>query len=171
MDEIWKDIEGYEGLYQVSNLGRVKALPKYCFNGKAYFLMNERILKHIVTHNYHYVSLYKDKKGTRFSVHRLVASAFIPNPKNKSDIDNINTIKGDNNVKNLRWVTRKENMLNPLSRKRNSETHKGRIMPKGKKNKRSNVILQYTRDGKFVKKWYGSHEIERELGFYGKRDD
>lgn len=193
MNEIWKDIEGYEGLYQVSNLGRVKALPKYSFNGKVYFLMNERILKHIVTHNYHYVSLYKDKKGTRFAVHRLVASAFIPNPKNKPDVDHINTIKSDNKVENLRWATRKENNLNPLTQKRNSDAHKGYIRPKGKDDKRANIILQYTSNGDFVKKWYGSHEIERELGYdngyiikcckgyikraygyvwkYGKRDD
>lgn len=161
MDEIWKDIEGYEGLYQVSNLGRVKALPKYCFNGKVNWLMKEHILKPLnMTKGYLYVCLYKNKKYHRFFIHRLVASAFIPNIHNKSDIDHINTIKTDNRATNLRWA-KTDNMNNPLTRKKISKSKKGIPQPKGIDNKRSKIILQYTLDGKFVKEWYGSKEIAR----------
>lgn len=164
MEEIWKDIPEYEGLYQVSNLGRVKALPKYCFNGSVDWLMGERILKPLEIHIYVYVCLYKDKKYRRRSIHQLVAEAFIPNPENKPDIDHINTIRADNRAKNLRWVTKSENMNNPLTRIRLSESKKGNPQPKGKNNNRSRLILQYTLDGKFLKEWHGSREIVRALG-------
>ena len=130
MDEIWKDIEGYEGLYQVSNLGRVKALPKYCFNGSVDWLMKEHILKPLKIHSYTYVCLYKNKKYKRKAIHRLVALAFIPNPSNKPDIDHINAIKNDNRAVNLHWVTKTGNMNNPLTRKKISESKKVRHSPK-----------------------------------------
>lgn len=161
MDEIWKDIEGYEGLYQVSNLGRVKALPKYCFNGSVDWLMKEHILKPLKIHSYTYVCLYKNKKYKRKAIHRLVALAFIPNPSNKPDIDHINAIKDDNRAVNLHWVTKTGNMNNPLTRKKISESKKGTPQPKGIDNKRSRTILQYTLDGKFIKEWHGSKEIAR----------
>lgn len=162
MDEIWKDIEGYEGLYQVSNLGRVKALPKYCFNGSGDWLMKERILKpHLSSKGYHYVCLYKNKQHRNFAIHRLVASAFILNDLNNPDIDHINTIKTDNRAENLRWATKTDNMNNPLTRKKISESKKGTPQPKGIDNKRSRTILQYTLDGKFIKEWHGSKEIAR----------
>ena len=164
MDEIWRDIEGYEGLYQVSNLGRVKALPKYCFNGSGNWLMQERILSPITTtRGYFYVCLYKAKQQRRFFIHRLVASAFIPNIHNKPDIDHINAIKTDNRSINLRWATKTDNMNNPLTRKKLSETKKGISHPKGKDSKRSRLIQQYTLDGKFIKEWHGSKEIARAL--------
>lgn len=161
MDEIWKDIEGYEGLYQVSKLGRVKALPKYCFNGSVDWLMKEHILKPLKIHSYTYVCLYKNKKYKRKAIHRLVALAFIPNPSNKPDIDHINAIKDDNRAVNLHWVTKTGNMNNPLTRKKISESKKGTPQPKGIDNKRSRTILQYTLDSKFIKEWHGSKEIAR----------
>lgn len=101
--EQWKDIYGYEGIYQVSNLGRVKSLK--C--GK------ERILKSCVNgFGYHLVNLYLNKGYKSLYVHRLVATAFIDNPNNRREIDHINRDKNDNRACNLRWVTRKENMDN-----------------------------------------------------------
>ena len=144
MDEIWKDIEGYEGLYQVSNLGRVKALPKYCFNGSVDWLMKEHILKPLKIHSYTYVCLYKNKKYKRKAIHRLVALAFIPNPSNKPDIDHINAIKDDNRAVNLHWVTKTGNMNNPLTRKKISESKKGTPQPKGIDNKRSRTTTKPT---------------------------
>ena len=105
--EIWKDVQGYEGLYQVSNLGRVKGLKR----SKIRKLCNDR-------GGYLCVSLKKQGKAKNFKVHRLVAVAFIPNPENKPEVDHINAIKTDNNINNLRWVTAKENMNNPLTKVR-----------------------------------------------------
>ena len=114
--EIWKDIEGYEGLYKISNLGRVKSL-NYNNTGK------ERILKLGGNRgNYPQVELGKNGERRTCLVHRLVAEAFIPNPDNKPCVDHINTIKTDNRVENLRWVTRKENANNPLTKKHSEKT-------------------------------------------------
>lgn len=117
--EVWKDIQGYEGLYQVSNFGRVKSLGRFVINPlvpKGYSWHPESILKQYkLSCGYLNVILCKNGKGTLLKVHRLVAIAFIPNPKNKPHIDHINTIKTDNNINNLRWVTAKENLKNTIT--------------------------------------------------------
>lgn len=102
-EEIWKDIKGYEGLYQVSNLGRVKALEKKCWNGGAWWTMPESILKHTMTRGYVIVGLYKldRKKGKNFFVHRILAEHFIPNPENKPFINHINHNRADNRINNM----------------------------------------------------------------------
>lgn len=104
--EIWRDVAGFEGLYQVSNLGRVKSL-KF---GK------ERILKP-GTYNYgrKFVILCKNRDKLHKLVHRLVAQAFIPNPDKKPEVDHIDTNTSNNCVDNLRWVNHHENNQNPLS--------------------------------------------------------
>ena len=105
-DEIWKDVVGYEGMYQVSNLGRVRR----CLGNRFRYL---RI--HSKVRGYYYVSISKNGIAKKIRVHQLVAQAFIPNPNNKPCIDHINAIKTDNRVENLRWVTHKENTNNPLT--------------------------------------------------------
>ena len=112
--EEWKAIKGYEGLYEVSNLGRVKSLERKVKHPIVREkTIKEKILKYNIDNNgYLYVTLYKDGKSKSFKVHRLVAIAFIPNPNNKPDIDHINTNKKDNRIENLRWVTKEENMSN-----------------------------------------------------------
>ena len=141
--EIWKDIKDYEGLYQVSNLGRVKSL-KY---GK------EKILKSCKLNNgYLIVNLHKEGKQKHYYIHRLVATAFIPNPDNLSQVNHINEDKTDNRVENLEWCDNKYNI--------NYGTRNERI---GKTN--SIPILQFDLDGEFVKKWDSIMQVERELGF------
>ena len=115
--EVWKDIQGYEGLYQVSNLGRVKSLGRF-IDRLVYgnYWQEERILKlHKTKYGYLMVELRKNKKPKNFLVHRLVAMTFISNPENKPQIDHINADKTNNSVNNLRWVTAKENVNNPLN--------------------------------------------------------
>ena len=117
-EEVWKPIKNYEGLYEVSNMGRVRSL-NYRRSEK------EKILKNIECNNgYFQVGLVKLGKRKIFSVHRLVAEAFIPNPEGKPCIDHINTIRSDNRVENLRWVTYEENNNNPLTKKKYSENHR-----------------------------------------------
>ena len=129
MEEIWRDIKGYEGLYQVSNKGRVKSLDRYANNNGTPQFRPERILKQNIQkagrNKRCAVALCKDGIISRFRVHRLVAEAFIPNPENKPFIDHIDTDSTNNVVENLRWVTAKENSNNPLSRKHSSEAKMG----------------------------------------------
>lgn len=129
MEEIWKDIKGYEGLYQVSNKGRVKSLDRYAKNNSKLQFRPERILKQNIQNAGRNkrcaVALCKDGIITRFRVHRLVAEAFIPNPDNKPFIDHIDTDSTNNVVENLRWVTAKENSNNNLTIKHHSEVKKG----------------------------------------------
>lgn len=103
MQEIWKDIKGYEGLYQVSNLGRVKSLPHGRTKGC--------ILRPWNNKGYQVVGLWEGtpSKMRKLSVHRLVAEAFISNPENKPCINHIDGIRNNNNITNLEWVTYSEN--------------------------------------------------------------
>ena len=112
MEEVWKDVVDYEGLYQVSNLGRVKG----CERIVKHFRGGNRILKEKFRSlsndkdGYKFLDLYKNGKGQIMRVHRLVSMAFIKNPENKSQVNHINGIKYDNNIDNLEWSTSHENM-------------------------------------------------------------
>lgn len=108
MEEIWKDIKGYEGLYQVSNLGRVRSVDRL---DSANHKLKGRIKSTSIRPNgYENVILCKNSKSKGYSVHRLVAQAFILNPENKPQINHIDENKANNKVSNLEWVTRKENI-------------------------------------------------------------
>lgn len=112
--EIWKDIEGYENMYQVSNKGRVRSLDRLDVRSDGSRGSNRRLrgapLKLSVNKGGYYIaSLYKNRKKKTASVHRLVAITFIDNPDNKRTVNHINGIKTDNNSKNLEWATHKEN--------------------------------------------------------------
>jgi hypothetical protein len=103
MEEIWKDVKGFEGLYQVSNIGNVKR-----FIGK--IIPKERLIGRIVDRDgYSRRTLCKNGLSKQMTEHRIVAIAFIKNPKNKETINHINGIKSDNRVENLEWNTHKEN--------------------------------------------------------------
>ena len=133
--EIWKDKKDYEGHYQVSNCGRVKSI-KF---GK------ERILKPVPnSFGYLFVNLCKDGKVKAFTVHRLVAEAFIPNPNNYKEVNHKDEDKSNNVVTNLEWCDRKYNC--------NYGT---------RTEKCSKPVLQYTLDGESVREWESTAECSR----------
>ena len=140
MKEIWKDINGYEGLYQVSNLGRVKRIT------------TGRVLKPLNHANgYLMVKLSKNSIVYTKTVHRLVAEAFIPNPEHKSEINHIDENKTNNNVSNLEWMTRKENINHGTRTERMSKTQS---IP---------IIAINIKTGE-SKEFYGARECARQLG-------
>ena len=156
--EVWKDIKDYEGLYQVSNMGRVKSLnfrntkePKVMtlsHNKKGYFTVMIG--------------------GKRYLVHRLVAQAFIPNPDDKPCIDHINAIRTDNRVDNLRWVTVKENNNNPIAIKNQKIAQSGKRNPyygrTGSRHHGSKIIVQFSLDGDVINVWKSMADVSREYG-------
>ena len=107
MIEIWKDITGYEGRYQISNLGKVRSLVR------------DILLKPALdSKGYPQVRLYNEGQGKSYRVHKLVADHFIPNLDNKAQVNHIDENKLNNNVNNLEWMTNKENMNHGTRNKR-----------------------------------------------------
>lgn len=147
--EEWKDINGYEGIYQISSYGRVKSIDRVLSNGK------KRKSKFLYIHKingYPTVSLCKDYKQRNYKIHRLVAQAFIPNPENKPCVDHIDTDRENNVVSNLRWVTYQENTDNPLSSKSQKEavSNSGckKVAQYDKSNKLLNIFHSAAQAGK-----------------------
>lgn len=117
--EIWKDVVGYEGSYQVSNLGRVKRIKHTTKN----YFFSERIVNQYVNMNgYMMAPLSKDGKDKHKAVHRLVAQAFIPNPNNLQCVNHKDENKQNNNVENLEWCTKKYNTNYGTMKERKSKT-------------------------------------------------
>ena len=154
--EIWKDLVGFEGKYKISSEGRVKSLD-YNRTGK------ERIMKPSPNGcGYLQVSLCKDNKMYTKKVHRLVAEAFIPNPLCLATVNHKNEIKTDNRVENLEWMSDYDNRMYGTRLARISIANKGKFI---NRKDQSKVVLQFTKDGKFVAEFPSGKEVERQLGF------
>ena len=153
MKEIWKDIPGYEGIYQVSNNGNVVSLNAYGHNIK-------RALKQRLNYyGYSTVVLNHNKKSKYVGVHILVAKTFIPNPEHKPQVNHIDGNKTNNNVNNLEWVTCKENIQHAIrTGLSNPKGYKGIY---GKDHAASKPVLQYDIHGNFIKKWGSRIEAAR----------
>jgi hypothetical protein len=171
-DEEWRDIKGYEGLYQVSNMGRVKSLSRPTKRGKGIYVFNDRILCNVINgHGYCQVSIF-DKEGVFKikQVHRLVAEAFIPNPNNHPFIDHIDTVKTNNIVSNLRWCTQSMNMNNPItkeyidSKRLEFCREEWYIETQRYSQPHSKCVLQYSLNGDLIARWRTISEAARSIG-------
>lgn len=125
--EIWKDVIGFEGLYMISSFGRCISLERIIIdnNGILKYIGQKMISFNMVSGNYLQYRLWKNNKQYNMSIHRLVAIAHIPNPNQYPEVEHIDTNRTNNVVSNLRWATVSMNKLNPITRKRNSESKKG----------------------------------------------
>lgn len=161
--EKWQDIPGYNGLYQISSLLRIRSVPK----------KNRRFRWHIkqlllLKTGYPYISMTINGKHYNKMVHRLVAITFIPNPENKPEVNHINGVKTDYRIENLEWCTRKENVQHAL-RTGLSGVHKlppsfglnrmGGLNPYAKK------VFQYTKQWELLRIWDSVADATRALGF------
>ena len=155
INEIWKPIKGYEGLYEVSNFGRIKSLKRLVKKWNGYRTVPEKILR---TQKDRYISVILNNKGKkRFFVHRLVAEAFLPNSDNLPCVNHKDENKQNNNVENLEWCDAKYNL--------NYGTRNERISKNRDISKQSKPVLQYTLDGQFVREWLSAKQAEIEGGF------
>ncbi|HDR4551277.1 NUMOD4 motif-containing HNH endonuclease [Bacillus cereus] len=136
-EELWKPISGYEGIYEVSSLGRVRSLDRVVVDYRGIEKsVGGKILKPGVTNKgYYIVSLNSVDKRHTLTVHRLVANAFVPNLDNKPQVNHINGIKTDNRICNLEWLTNEENMKHAIN---NGLANKGG-RKKGSQNKKITI--------------------------------
>lgn len=156
MEEIWKDVAGYEGLYQVSNMGKVRSLTRKVkiqdTNKNRVFRGSIKAGCYELKNGYHVVSLYKNGKSKRFFTHRLVAAAFLENPLNLPQVNHKDENKKNNSVDNLEWCDAKYN------------TNYGYCIEKRVAPQRVKVS-QFSMDGKYIKTYESMACIERVLGF------
>jgi mevalonate kinase len=134
MREEWKDISGYEGLYQVSNLGNVKSLvrewnQKHYSGGSSHYKTKERILKQRKDKNtgYMYIGITKDRKQKKYAVHRLVAMAFLNKKDNENYINHLDNNKTNNRVDNLEWCTQSHNIKYAYDNKTKKPPHMKKV--------------------------------------------
>lgn len=166
MEEIWKDVIGYEGYYKASNMGNIKSVDRliYCNRNKSNSLFKGK-LKTGSEDKDGYLSYGLSKNGLtkRFRGSRLVAQAFIPNPENKPYVNHINGIKTDNSVNNLEWVTQSENELHAhkLGLKK---TNKKWLEFYGIECLRSKSVKQFSADGVLIGSYPSCKNAEKQTG-------
>lgn len=168
MQEIWKDIKGYEELYQVSNLGRIKSLERKKQNHSKLQIVPENIKKPHqqfgkYKNEYLVVNLYKNNKSKNMFIHRLVAEAFLDNFDKNLEVNHKDGNKQNNSVENLEMLTRSENIKHAyevLGRKRN----KPLLGVVGYNNKTSKSVKQYDLNGNFIKEYGSARQASIETG-------
>ena len=161
--EVWKDVVGYEGLYEVSNLGCFRKISN---NGEKVSLKSTKN-----SCGYYTIRLRKNKKAKQYRISRLIAEAFIPNPENKPYVDHIDTNKENNRADNLRWVSPSENSNNPISREHMLKSWKSderrkhqREINLGNLHPRARAVCQLSENEEIIKTFSTAAEAAREIG-------
>ena len=167
MEEIWKDIEGYEGFYQVSNFGRLRSVDRYYTkphprNGvpTKYFKHGTVIVCHVHRNGYVGVVLKVGGVKKNFMVHRLVAKAFVPGYFENADVNHKDCNRQNNHADNLEWTTRRDNLMysNGNNDSAMEKIHRSLRKP----------IIQKTMDGEFIREWPSIHAAHLALGLDSK---
>lgn len=155
--EIWKDIPGYEGIYQVSNIGRVRGLDRRAQRNDYTIRVNGKILAQGTNRGsaggYHFVGLNKDGEKKQVYVHRIVASAFLPNPDGLKFINHKNRNIADNRVENLEWCTAQYNV-----------TYLDAHLKRGEKQRKA--VLVYNKDGTLFGEFDCCASVAKALGMW-----
>lgn len=155
---VWKPVPGYEGFYEVSNSGKIRSVYRY-----------KKILKPMISNTgYERVDLFKNKVRKQFSVHRLVAMAFIKIEDGKPFVNHKDENKLNNNVDNLEWISHVENCRYGTAiarRTQHLDYSNRRINNAGQIAALSKPIAQFTKSGSFIRKWASASECARENGW------
>ena len=166
-EEIWKDIEGYEGIYQVSNFGRVRSLDRYYTkphprNGvPTQYRKKGQIIKTFAGRNGYIGTVLKfEHKQKNFMVHRLVAKAFVPGYFDGADVNHKDCNRQNNRADNLEWMTRRDNLKysNGNTASAMEQIHRSQRKP----------IIQMTKDGEYIREWPSIHSAHLALGLDSK---
>ena len=165
-NEIWKPVVGYEGLYECSNMGRVKSVDRYVphrYKGEYQFIKGRIRKTKLNNGGYEMLSLFRDGKEKTCLVHRIIAEAFLPNPDNLPEVNHKDECKTSNiiwinedgsidyNKSNLEWCDREYNLYYGTRRQRQAEKE---MVP----------VIQYTKDGMLIKKWDSMQSVMDDLG-------
>lgn len=157
--EIWKPVDNYEGLLKVSSFGRIKSIGRKVLNSGTYngfYIKKDMILKQRISKHGYYTVSFRQKS---FLVHRLVTKAFIPNKENKPQVNHIDGNKLNNNLNNLEWCSRLENMrhafnlglIKPNKEHQKNITEKARVV-------NLKPVLKYSKEGVFLQEYYSLRE-------------
>lgn len=147
MEEVWRDVKGYEELYQVSNLGRVKSLAR---KSKRNTFKEKMLKQRLSAYGYLVLALYKNNIQRKFAVHQLVAAAFIENPNSKPTVNHIDENKTNNHAENLEWATYKENANHGTRNERIKITNRANPDRCAKQRK---PVDQYDINGNLMNTW------------------
>lgn len=159
-EEIWRDIEGWEGMYSISTHGRVRSNSRIARPDFNPVYLKERILKPFVN-QYYFVKIQCNGKIETIRIHRHQGILFLNNPENKKEVNHIDGVKLNIHLSNLEWNTKSENMKHAFRTGLIKKTLNGKI---GKDSLRRKIVHQYTKQMEYVKSFYGCYEAQRATG-------